>query len=231
MLLSTMVNQIYGTYGNRFQVDKATILSNISECQKMAFSQNIENFLRWDVELTLVDDIVDPTKKSKGPYAFPADCRAILGITTLTDAQILASNTTTSDYSTYDFTAATPWEQSFTGKTYNPGVNPSIFVTCRVDQIGRTFLFADAPNSESTYRIIYYRRTDDLVSVNDNDLVIVPEEWHDQVLVQGAIALCDRENYGTDARSFLAPIFESFWDAMRGDRPSEGNDQGSKGGW
>ena len=231
MLLSTMVNQIFGTYGNRFQVDKATILSNISEVQKMAFSSNIENFLRWDVDLTLVADSVDPTKMSKGPYPFEDDCRAILGITTLTDSQILSSTATVSDYSTMDFNAATPWEQAFNGKAYNPGVNPSIFVTCRIDQIGRTFKFADYPSDSKTYRVVYYRRPFDLLTVNDNDKVIIPEEWHDQVLVQGAIAMCDRENYGTDAKTFLIPILEPFWAAMRGDRPSEGNDEKSSGAW
>jgi hypothetical protein len=217
MNLVDMVKHVYGQYGQRYQLNASMILSHISTMQELAFSKNCRPFLKWDEEITLVADSVDATKMSKGAYDFPADCRQVVGVTRKTEAQLLGAYGQVGSIVDYEETTTSTNE---------------VFDAARFNQIKRTFAFAEYPNANDTYRLIYYIRPEILVSQTDNSKVILPREWHDSVLIEGAMLLCDRDNYGgKNKMEIVKTVLEPFWDAMNQTTNEENKNDGSIGAW
>jgi len=225
MTIEQMIALCYGQYGNRYQVAKSQMLAFLSQVQIAAFDANIPAFLDWDTALAI-------TEGTLGPYAWPSNCRSVLGVTACDDAAIFGNpallGSVDQDYGIDDDYA----------RSRNTSV--SIWTPGRTDPIAKTYYFLYEPSTDETYRWAYYRQPEDLTSTTtdgtttyDDTQILIPAEWHDRVLIQGCMALCDRSNYG-DTRDtpqiVLKTILEPFWNAMRG-RTVSSESPTSMGAW
>ena len=84
---------------------------------------------------------------------------------------------------------------------------------------------------EKDWRVVYYMRPRDLRNVNDNARVLIPTEFHQTLMVQGAILLSDKEIWGSPAgREVINAVLMPFWEAMTGSAESgNGEDYVSQG--
>lgn len=110
--------------------------------------------------------------------------------------------------------------------------NPDLddFFPGRIDIIGKTWTFLDYPGLDEQYRWVYFRRPADLTSVDDDAKVLVPPEWHDRLLIGGALMLADRDLWGDRPQvEFEQTILAPFWADLAAQRStptpvrSEGN--------
>jgi hypothetical protein len=70
MNLAEIVDEVYGSLGQRFQVMRTEILRYISEAQKSAFAQDCRGFMKESA-------LGAPVEGSAYDYAMPTDCRTV----------------------------------------------------------------------------------------------------------------------------------------------------------
>ena len=199
MTITEIITLAEQEYGARYQVSQATLLSYLDTVQKTAFNKDLEAFKYWGAYLTINSGV--------GPYAFPTTVpvRKMIGVTAVTDADIFGTTTRyVSDLDDYGMDLNIANERRF----YEPG---------RIDAFARTFTFINDPETTANYyRWVYYRRPGNITSLGSTTLII-PEEYHHSVCLQGVIALCDNAVNGDKPMTkeqLLKPYMEGFWADM-----------------
>jgi hypothetical protein len=154
---------------------------------------------------------------SKGPYSWAsltpnfgsltpysssgsAGVRRMLGVTTATDSE-LYGETNLALLNDYNFILG----------TYD---KRAIFEIVTKYDMQKVLFFVDTPDTtENLYRWVYYIRPPTLGLVTDDNNVLIPSEFHQTVMVEGAQALADRSTYGDRTpEQVLAQIIQPFWD-------------------
>lgn len=211
MTLDEIVTQAEREYGARFSVKRAQIVKFADQIQKIAFNRDLDVFIQYAVYMTGLTT-------SLGPYAFPTvpPCRKLIGVTSVTDEQLLgdAMRFSISDY----------------GVDLNGYDERRMFVKGRVDAIARTFTFLVAPETTANfYRWIYYRRAPTITgtdTANDANLLIA-EEFHQTLMVDGIGALCDKATWGGKTpEEILLPFLEPYWEMLVEQSIGQGKDSG-----
>lgn len=144
-----------------------------------------------------------PSSGSLTPYTADAGVRRMLGVTSVTDEQLLKSRgqLLVEDY----------------GFSYGFADDRHIYENVRKNDIQRHITFIDEPLEDAnTYRWVYYIRPPAIASkTTDDPNLLIPEEFHQSVIIEGVARLCDRTTYGDQApEQFLAEIIKPFWDMM-----------------
>lgn len=232
MTLIEIIELVKGEYGSRMQVSTEQVITFIDQIQKIAFSKDLNAFINFDNYIT-----IDPNNP-KGPYSWAGitpEVRKMVGVTSASDAML------TDPYSQNVVTNAGWGEANYYpdsfGNQYPQGTdygfvdiapNPRrLFASGRLNQFSKTFKFNnDAPSTEpQTWRWYYYFRPPTIANINDDANLLIPEEWHHTLVVQGAIALADNTTFAEKQplvalEPYLEPFWESFMDIQD---PNEGN--------
>lgn len=175
-------------------ISEADCLTYLNIAQKWAFKNDLEAFKVWATLATTTGTL---------SYSFAAlatPCRKLFGVTERTDAEIF--NTDNNSLSNdYDYGMNRDWTDS--RSEYVPG---------RVDTFGQTFTFIEDPGTEATkWRWVYYRNSKDLTGTTDNTNLILPEQYHPQLIN----AACRIADYVTHQEAFgfrdIEPYFVDFW--------------------
>jgi hypothetical protein len=179
--LLDMVNELYGSYGNQYEVEQPQILRYIDIAQKAAFNHDCKAFER----MAILDNQVESDTPGMGYYDFPEDAREIISV--------------------HGF--------------------QSYYIDIMKRRINAPFM----PTING--KALYYLRPETLKLFNDDDKVIVPDEWRWQVLVMPAAALCDTANYDEKTpQSAIENFFKEWWEAMNA-RPNDRQPVISAGAW
>lgn len=148
-----------------------------------------------------------PLLGSLTPFTSFAGVRRMLGVTTATDSQ-LYGETNIALIQDYNF-------------AFGEFDKRAIFEIVRKYDIQKALFFIDTPiSTTNTYRWVYYIRppTINIAAYNSETPevnILIPEEFHQTVLVEGAQALADRSTYGDKTpEQVLAQIIQPFWDMM-----------------
>jgi len=185
MKLWQIVNQIYGGFGQRFQIPASRILRNVSIAQRIAFNKDCRAF---EKRATL-----HPMVGEETTYRFPADCRRIKETLNASDVWI--------DDFAREITVLSPVSSSLDISYYRQPEELTCQGEAQMDGI-----FTDGGTSGEKAG---------LFTNADEAKVIVPEGWRWQVLVQLATALCDTENYGDKTPQSIAEQYlVEFWEYM-----------------
>lgn len=186
--------------GARYQISQTVLLQYLDTIQKIAFSKDLKAFQYWGAYLTINAGV--------GPYSFPTTVpvRKMIGVTSVTDAEIFGETARyVSDNDDYGLDLTTSHERSF----YEIG---------RIDPFARTFTFTNTPVSTANYyRWVYYRRPGNITALASTTLII-PEEYHHTLCLQGIMALADNAVNGDKpmtAETILKPYLEGFWSDMQ----------------
>lgn len=158
---------------------------------------------------------VVPSAGSLTPYTANAGVRRMLGVTRLTDAQMMSgrSRAETPDYGFGAFRAS----------------ERDVFETVRKNDIQKFITFIDEPETDAnTYRWVYYIRPPTIASKSTDDPnLLIPEEFHQTVIVEGVGKLCDRTTYGDQApEQYLGAVIQPFWDMMSQQYAGMGDNSG-----
>lgn len=146
---------------------------------------------------------LSPLLGSLTPFtAVNAGVRRMLGITIATDVEIYGQNPTvlTRDY----------------GFMYPVFDERAALVVVKKYDIQRALFFINTPSTvANTYRWVYYIRPPTIGLTTDDPNVLIPSEFHQTVMVEGAQALADRAVYGDKTpEQALSAILTPFWDMM-----------------
>jgi len=227
MKLWQIVEQIYGSYGQRFQIPATRILRNVSAAQRIAFNRDCRAFEKLATLPPLLPALAaengfvlvtegsayseaNPKGKQtailaealvsreKVCYTFPKDCRIIKRIFG-NPRRWDMSNVYIDDF-LREIEVRNPTEDEISVVYYRQPLE----LTCEGEaDMDRVYMQGTAADKE------------DLFTDDDEDKVILPEEWHFPVLVQLATALCDTENYGDKTPQSIAEQYlMEFWEAM-----------------
>lgn len=143
-----------------------------------------------------------PTFGSLTPYTASgsAGVRRMLGVTTATDAE-LYGQTNLALINDYNFILGTFDKRA------------TFEVVTKYD-LQKVLFFVDTPETTvNLYRWVYYIRPPTLGLVSDDANVLIPSEFHQTVMVEGAQALADRSTYGDRTpEQVLDQIIQPFWD-------------------
>jgi hypothetical protein len=141
-----------------------------------------------------------PSFGSLTPFTANAGVRKMLGVTTATDSQ-LYGQTDLALLNDYNFILG----------TYD---KRAIFQIVTKYDMQKVIFFVDTPDTTANlYRWVYYIRPPTLGLVTDDNNVLIPSEFHQTVMVEGAQALADRSTYGDRTpEQVLAQIIQPFWD-------------------
>jgi hypothetical protein len=143
-----------------------------------------------------------PTLGSLTPFTSPAGVRRMLGVTSATDIEIYGQNPTvlTRDY----------------GFMYPVFDERAAFEVVRKYDMQKALYFINTPSTTAnTYRWVYYIRPPTIGLTTDDANVLIPAEFHQTCMVEGAQALADRAVYGDKTpEQALAEILTPFWDMM-----------------
>jgi hypothetical protein len=177
-----MVNEIYGSCGNDFQVEQPQILRYIDMAQKAAFNHDCSAFERASSLGKPEESLENP---GIGSYDFPKDAREIISVIGIKGY----------------------WIDRLSRK-----INAPFMPTLKVEAL-------------------YYLQPGDLRLANDDDKVLVPDEWRWQVLVMPAAALCDTANYDEKTpQAAIENFYKEWWEAMNA-RPRDRQPVASEGAW
>lgn len=209
MTITEIITLAEQAYGARYQVSQATLIQYLDIVQKTAFSKDLLAFQYWGAYMTINAGV--------GPYSFPTTVpvRKMIGVTAVTDADIFGSTVRyLADNDDYGMDLRLSNERRF----YEPG---------RIDPFARTFTFINTPSTASNYyRWVYYRRPGDIAALNSTTLII-PEEYHHSVCLQGVIAIADNALNGDKPMTpeiILMPYLQGFWEDMRNSGNALGQD-------
>jgi hypothetical protein len=209
MTIQEILDLIVGELGTRNQVSPDQALQFLNQVQLIAFEKDLIAFLDYSNFLTI--DILNPL----GPYSYPTDplCRKVLGITTLSDNELLFNKQT--DNLILDY-----------GMLPNTFSSRRKYIDMKVDVIGRTVTFPEGtePITDTDfYRWVYYKRPPLIANSQDNANLLIPEEYHYTICVEGTTKLIDNSIWGekqtteapTGTRAeWLEPYFKGWWDAL-----------------
>lgn len=215
MKIKEIVDLCFGAYNSKYQVKPEQILANLNQVHKLALSKDLNQFLVWE------QPIIISTAAPFGPYPYPEPspvglngeapvprCRKILGVTDASETEIL-------NFIYGREIGGLGTDYGFSNPLDDVSSADQIFVPARIDNIRRRLFFANQPDRSKTYRWIYYMQPHDLIDQTDDLKILVPENWHYQVLYNGTAALCDTDAWG--GRSYLEvlqPLMEPFWEDM-----------------
>ncbi len=191
MTLAEMVYLVQDEYGSRNQLDERTVLLYLSNIQEMAYDRDDTAFVYRDHHF-----LPDPDPHFVYPYPGSGDgdepaCRKIVGLTTLNNAQLLNA-----------------WYNA------EPGVRGR-YIPIQLQPAMRTFTLMQPLPPGDAYRLFYYIRPRAFRGVQDDERVLIPEEFHHSLLVQGAGQLARYHLQGEAVhRDQLARLFQPFWDSM-----------------
>lgn len=145
-----------------------------------------------------------------GPYDFPSDARKVLGVEKYTDAQLYQDP-----------------EYYLAGDRADPANDPDYiepaggvdlrrrYLPAKRDRLGRTLTLIYDPDREGEHRWHYYRSAPDILTEEDGDNLLIPEEYHHSLIVQGVQALAHNALYGEMAPvKVLEPLLKPYWEAM-----------------
>lgn len=139
------------------------------------------------------------TPYTAGAYTAAGGVRRMLGITRATESELYTPNSfaLTLDY---NFTAVAFDERS-------------ILVNVHKYDMQRVIFFIDTPDTTpGAYRWVYYIRPPTIGLETDDVNVLIPPEYHQTVLVEGAGLLADRSTYGDKTpEQVIAQVLEAFW--------------------
>lgn len=145
-----------------------------------------------------------PNLGSLTPFTTSAGVRRMMGVTRITDPQFFGNPVTSV---IYDY-----------GFSVNSVDRRSIYENVRKNDMFKTISFIDEPATEAeTYRWVYYMRppTISAKTTADDANLLIPEEFHQTLVVEGVQRLADRTTYGDMAPEVvLEPIMQPFWDMM-----------------
>jgi len=197
--LDEIVSQAEREYGALFSVKRAQIVKFADYIQKIAFNRDLDVFLVWDAFVTGLTT-------SLGPYPWPTTIpvRNMLGVTRVTDLQLLGNNQRvgTTDY----------------GMTLNDFNERNMYEAGRQDVFAKTFTFTVEPITEANfYRWIYYRRAPTILgtTVDDDASLLIDEEFHQTLMVDGIGALCDKATWGGKTpEEVLNPYLMPYWESL-----------------
>ncbi len=222
MKLWQIVEQIHGGFGQRYQIPASRILLNVSTAQKMAFNRDCRAFekianlppllpaLAAEDGFILVPETTNLdspkiaitaealTSREKVSYTFPKDCRIIKKIFG-NPRRWNTSNVYIDDF-IREIEVRNPTDDTIDVVYYRQPLD----LTCEHEA-----------DMDSVFRQGNAVEKADLFSDDDEDRVILPDEWRRQVLVQLGSALCDTENYGDKMpQSIVEQYLTEFWEAM-----------------
>ena len=145
---------------------------------------------------------LNPSFGSTTPYTGVGGVRRMLGVTQATD-QILY----TPGFYVRDF------DYNFPSREYS---DRSYLEVVKKYDMQKVLFFINTPiTTANTYRWVYYIRPPVIGLVTDDVNVLIPEEFHQTVLVEGAQRLADRSTYGDTApEQLLAEVIAPFWSMM-----------------
>lgn len=320
MTLSALVNLAASDLGARYQLTREQIVSFIDLIQKIALSSDMDAFVWWGTDLTILQELalqsagytacVDsdiglpvtdgsntgtlryfnnttrkwavettdtfpisaavtitggtgagtlsataPQAVYSGPYSYPnltgesattftdnpnvPKCRRLMGITRITDTQLMGPSPGTPLYDGFMFSNG--WGNSSAAGWGNPfsrmqGYSErSMFEQIRDNKLYRKFMFVNVPvvDSPEPYRPIYWILPETIENENQNSRLLIPEEWHHTCVMQGIEALSKNHLYDEPAsyQALLFPILKPFWNSIRPDweRNGEASNQISQG--
>jgi hypothetical protein len=144
-----------------------------------------------------------------GPYDFPETARKVLGVTPYTDADLFR-DPQWSQGSRLD-SANDP--DYFEGPSVADGRR--LHLAARQNKLNRTLTLIYEPDRSGSYRWRYYRSAPDILTEDDSDNLLIPEEYHHSLIVQGVQALAHNALYGELApEKVLEPFLKPYWQAM-----------------
>lgn len=157
-----------------------------------------------------------------GPYDYPDNARKIIGVTQYTDAELARSL----------FDDRSPNDPSRSNFDYGIRISDvdrrRMFEERRLDIPARTFTFIFAPDTEKDYRWVYYRRAPTIETADDDDNLLIPEEYHHTLIVEGVQALAANALQGELApEQVLKPFLVPYWQNQ--EEPYDGHNQTSTG--
>lgn len=141
-----------------------------------------------------------PSFGSLTAYTANGGVRRMLGVTIATEAEL---------YSDSDLALINDY--NFILNTFD---KRAIFQIVHKYDMQKCLFFVDAPVvTAGYYRWVYYIRPPTLGLATDDVNVLIPSEFHQTVMVEGAQALADRSTYGDKTpEMLLAQIIQPFWD-------------------
>jgi len=212
MKLWQIVDQIHGAYGQRFQIPASRILRNVSLAQKMAFCKDCRAFekrqfmeaVRLHYFITMEDGSRILTEAAEilateqvhrdiaQVYDFPSDCRRVKEVLNERDIWI--------DEFTREIVVYNINNESLDIVYYR---QPEELTCEREDDMNGIFRQGTRAEKEG------------LFTEEDEEKVILPEEWRWPIMVQLGTALCDTENYGDKTPQSVAEQYlREFWESM-----------------
>lgn len=141
-----------------------------------------------------------PNMGSLSPYTANAGVRRMVGVTKATDEEL---------YGFRDLALLNDYAFPLGG--YN---KRAVYEVVKKYDLQKVLFFIDTPITDANYyRWVYYIRPPTIGLVSDDANVLIPSEFHQTVLVEGAQALADRSTYGDRTpEQVLAQIIQPFWD-------------------
>lgn len=210
MTLAEILTTAIDEYGQRNQLTTDQALQHLNTVQRMAFNKDLSAFLVTNQYLTV------PPTTLRGPYQFPTDppCRKMVGLTSLSEEEVLG-------LVDYQLSVSDDYDAD---KVYMGPANG--FAPVLIDVIGRTFRTSfDLSTDADTYRIVYFRKPQAIRSEMDDTRLLIPEEFHDSLCVQGILALSDRDIFAINYQQTgsLEATMQEFWEYL-----SESVDPGNR---
>ena len=142
MTVFEIIQQVRDEYGERNQISEDQIRRYLNIIQEVAFNRDMLAFMEYTQTLTAVS--------SQREYDFPIDpyCRKFVGVTQYDPRTILGLNPppTPATYNVGDY--------GFDGSVDDPRI---IYEQVYIDLWNRKFTFAEDPNEEATYYLVYWR--------------------------------------------------------------------------
>ena len=139
-----------------------------------------------------------------GPYDAPTDpvCRKIWGVTTATDTNIFGlTDLTTFPMDDFDFLP----------NNFNPN---AFFKPGREDNIGKTFIFAQNPGLDTTYRWVYWRDAQDIDGTTDDTQLEIPSTYHLN-FANACVKLAQISLSGEDVDpKVIGAFFQPWWNTL-----------------
>lgn len=201
-------------YGARYLIDETTIIKYINVIQKAAFDKDLDYFVNWSYYIDTQADTLTYTMPDGSDEDIPMG-RKIIGVTTLTDRQLLGYNipigSSLPGLGIDDYGFYTNYTTSFDPDRFKwlPG---------RINNLDGTFTFLEQPTiDDATYRMVYYREAPVIADSSDDANLLIPDRFRHSLLVQGVGVLANNALYGdapATPEQLLKPYLDSFWNSI-----------------
>lgn len=205
MTVAEILTLITGDMGSRRQLTQANALRLLNQIQAIAFDKDIDAFIVSNSFVTITSGV-------KGPYSFPTSprVRKFIGVSTQSQEVILKgkASSLSVDY----------------GMVIEGNVPGNIYTPIIIDKFSKKFTFVGEPvETANTYRHVYYRGAPTILGATDDTKLLIPEEYHHTLCVQGTLALFDFSSLGVKTpRDALLPYLEPFWRSLMNSQEGDG---------